>query len=202
MKKLPIDFFDKWAKENKDEGMVKNHFQPVREILKSYLPSKKKFSFVDAGCGNGWLVEYVNQINNCTFCSGVDGSHSMIKKAKLNYPDNIYFESNIESWIPEKTVDFVFSMEVIYYLNNPKKFIENIRNKWLNKNGVFICALDYYFDNKSSHNWSEKYQIKNMTLLSKKEWLQIFSKFFQNVEISQINMKENWQGTLVFKCEK
>ena len=119
MKKNPIQFFDDWAKENKDSGMVKNHFQPVSEILKSYLPSKKKFSFIDAGCGNGWLVEYVNQMNNCTFCSGVDGSNSMIKKARLNYPNNIYFNSNIESWIPEKTVDFVFSMEVIYYLNNP-----------------------------------------------------------------------------------
>lgn len=201
MKKNPIQFFDDWAKENKDSGMVKNHFQPVSEILKSYLPSKKKFSFIDAGCGNGWLVEYVNQMNNCTFCSGVDGSNSMIKKARLHYPDNIYFKSNIESWIPEKTVDFVFSMEVIYYLNNPKKFIKHIRDQWLNKNGVFICALDYYFDNKSSHDWSKKYQIKNMTLLNKKEWFEIFSIFFQNIEISQINMKENWQGTLVFKCK-
>ncbi|MAI88385.1 MAG: nodulation protein S NodS [Candidatus Marinimicrobia bacterium] len=201
MKKNPIQFFDDWAKENKDSGMVKNHFQPVSEILKSYLPSKKKFSFIDAGCGNGWLVEYVNQMNNCTFCSGVDGSNSMIKKARLHYPENIYFKSNIESWIPEKTVDFVFSMEVIYYLNNPKKFIKHIRDQWLNKNGVFICALDYYFDNKSSHDWSKKYQIKNMTLLNKKEWFEIFSIFFQNIEISQINMKENWQGTLVFKCK-
>ena len=95
------------------------------EISLETNSSKKKFSFIDAGCGNGWLVEYVNQMNNCTFCSGVDGSNSMIEKARLNYPDNIYFNSNIESWIPEKTVDFVFSMEVIYYLNNPKNF-ENL----------------------------------------------------------------------------
>lgn len=202
LQKTPIQFFDDWAKENKDEGMVKNHFEPVNKILDLYLPQKKEFSFIDAGCGNGWVVEYVKKMNNCIFSSGVDGSSSMIKKAKLNYPDNVYYMSNIESWIPPKSVDFVFSMEVIYYLTNPKKFIKNIFNNWLNKNGLFICALDYYFENESSHRWSQKYQIKNMNLLSKKEWFEIFSTFFKNIEISQINSKEGWKGTLVFVCKK
>jgi len=202
MKKNPIQFFDDLAKENKDEAMVKNHFEPVNKILDLYLPTKKQFSFIDAGCGNGWVVEYVKKMNNCIFSAGVDGSHSMIKKAKLNNLENFYFVSDIEIWNPSKVVDIVFSMEVIYYLINPKTFIKNIFNKWLKNDGLFICALDYYFENESSHVWYEKYQIKNMNLLSKKEWLEIFSKFFQNIEILQINSKEGWKGTLVFVCKK
>jgi len=94
MKKNPIEFFNEWSKENKDEAMVNNHFEPVNKILNLYLPPphpKKKFSFIDSGCGNGWVVEYVKKMKNCIFSADVDGSHSMIKKAKLNYPEIFFY---------------------------------------------------------------------------------------------------------------
>ena len=41
------------------------------------------YSFIDAGCGNGWLVRYLFENTKCVNGIGVDGSNKMIKKQDL-----------------------------------------------------------------------------------------------------------------------
>ncbi|RPG56563.1 MAG: hypothetical protein CBC56_002660 [Flavobacteriales bacterium TMED96] len=56
LKKPPIDVFDNWVKIGKDDGLEKNHASAVSKMVEYSTSALEKFSFIDAGCGNGWLV--------------------------------------------------------------------------------------------------------------------------------------------------
>ena len=55
----PIVIFGKWAEEGKDLGMEKGHANSVKEMLefacKERADLKQKFSFLDVGCGSGYV---------------------------------------------------------------------------------------------------------------------------------------------------
>ncbi len=50
--KTPIETFSNWVRNGKDDGMEKNHFEPVSKMFDIIVNSKGKFSIIDAGCGN------------------------------------------------------------------------------------------------------------------------------------------------------
>ena len=111
--------------------------------------------------------------------------------------------ADIMSWTPQKKVDLVHSMEVFYYLEDPKKLIDNIYINWLNQDGRLIIGLDFYKENKTSHDWSESCGIKNMKLLSEKEWLKFFKNSgFRSVKTWKCGAKKDWEGTLIITGEK
>jgi hypothetical protein len=56
MKRSPIEVFSEWADLDKDYGMEKNHKESVENMLSFATKQQKPFSFIDAGCGNGWVV--------------------------------------------------------------------------------------------------------------------------------------------------
>ena len=76
--KSPIETFTDWVKSGKDEGMEKNHKEPVKKMIELILLSNKQFSIIDAGCGNGWAVRLISSNKNCLVASGVDGSKLML----------------------------------------------------------------------------------------------------------------------------
>ena len=61
----PIVIFGKWAEEGKDVGMEKGHANSVKEMLEFACKERadlgKKFSFLDVGCGNGWVVRDIGE---------------------------------------------------------------------------------------------------------------------------------------------
>ena len=68
----PIEVFSNWVDIGKDEGMEKNHFKPVIKMI-DLFDTNKEFTCIDAGCGNGWLIKYLSNLNNCKKDLGVDG---------------------------------------------------------------------------------------------------------------------------------
>ena len=58
--KTPIETFSNWVRKGKDDGMEKNHFESVSKMFDLIINSKRKFSIIDAGCGNGWAVRSVS----------------------------------------------------------------------------------------------------------------------------------------------
>ena len=73
--------FDQWAKSGRAELMEKEHSKTVLKFLNS-RKFEKPFSFLDVGCGNGWVVRKISQIQNCKKAIGIDKSKNMIVKAK------------------------------------------------------------------------------------------------------------------------
>ena len=80
-----INLFNKWVDLGKDDGMVINHRPSVDYMISLIPPSKinKQFSFIDIGCGNGWVVKQVASMGKCSCAVGIDGAVNMIKKARL-----------------------------------------------------------------------------------------------------------------------
>jgi trans-aconitate methyltransferase len=197
---IPIDVFNSWVSNGKDEGMEKNHSLAVHSMIQMLIgKSNKQFSFIDAGCGNGWVVRKVNLYDLCSYSIGVDGSKNMIDKAKKIDSTGNYICSDLMKWKPKEKVDFVHSMEVLYYFENPSKLLKHIYDFWLKKEGTLIVGVDFYKENIISHSWPESLNT-TMTLLSKKEWFKCFTQSgFRNVELSQINSSNDFEGTLVIK---
>ena len=198
MKRSPIEVFNEWATLDKDFGMEQNHKRSVENMLTFALKQNNSFSFIDAGCGNGWVVKKVGENQLCNYAVGVDGSDKMIEKAKTLDPSGSYVCADLMSWYPKKPVDIVHSMEVFYYLENPKELIKQIFDSWLNNKGRLIIGLDFYFENKVSHDWSDSCGISNMKLFSENEWLDFFKVVgFQSINSWRFGEKDSWGGTLI-----
>ena len=78
----PIKVFSDWVINGKDEGMQKGHSPAVKNMLEYSTKELADYSFIDAGCGNGWVVRNIGSDPKCKKAIGVDGSLNMIEKAK------------------------------------------------------------------------------------------------------------------------
>ena len=203
IKKSPIEIFSDWVDIGKDDGMEKNHSESVKTMLNIVLKNLEDFTFIDAGCGNGWVVRMVSEMGSCFSAVGVDGSLKMIDKAKSLDNVSKYECAEISVWKPNQKKDIVHSMEVLYYFKDPLVVLKNIYDNWLNINGKFIMGIDFYYENKISHNWPEKTNVDTMTLLSTQEWKNIVSKAgFKNIESRRVGEKNEWKGTLIISATK
>ena len=81
-----VDVFGNWAKQGKYRGMEKGHAAAVKEMLNFAYHERcelgEKFSFLDLGCGNGWVVRQVAENGLCKRAVGVDGAQQMIFNAE------------------------------------------------------------------------------------------------------------------------
>ena len=202
-RRTPTVVFGEWAERGRDEGMAKGHQQAVDHMLEIALNNRKSFSFLDAGCGNGWVVRQVAKHPQCVSASGVDGAKQMIDKAQTYDSKNHYTCANLDNWKPNSAVDIVHSMEVVYYLKDPSAFLENVYNSWISEAGVLIVGLDFYKENTVSHSWPKDCGVSIMHLFSEKHWIELIRKAgFKKVESTRFGVKENWSGTLILRGQK
>ena len=195
-----VQLFNQWVDLGKDTGMEINHTPSVLHML-NLIPKnilESKFNFLDIGCGNGWVVKKMSSFQNCFSSVGLDGAEKMIKKAmsKDSKSEYLVFDiNNIQNY--NQTFDIVFSMEVFYYLKNPKDTINYIFNNLLNKGGFFILGLDHYLENKKSLSWPQDLNL-DMHSYSMFEWEKMIKKAgFNNIALSQFGQKKDWKGTLI-----
>ncbi|HSB83090.1 MAG TPA: class I SAM-dependent methyltransferase [Nitrosarchaeum sp.] len=161
--------FDKWAKSGRDKLMEKEHGKNVIKFLKT-VSFEKPFTFLDVGCGNGWVVRRIAENNYCKIAIGIDKSKNMILQANSN-KKNIkekYIHTDIESLKYKGKFDFIFSMESLYYVNSIDAALKKIY-KLLKPGGEFFCGTDFYSDNIATTKWANMMKIQ-MHLHSKKEW--------------------------------
>ncbi|MBT3579921.1 MAG: class I SAM-dependent methyltransferase, partial [Nitrosopumilus sp.] len=79
--------FDEWAANGKAESMEKGHGVNVLKFLKK-ISFDKPFSFLDVGCGNGWVIKYVSDMSTCKKAIGIDKSEKMIMQANKKINNN------------------------------------------------------------------------------------------------------------------
>ena len=200
------DVFGEWAVQGKDLGMEKGHAAAVQEMLDFALVERermnKKFSFLDLGCGNGWVVRKVSKDSFCSHAHGIDGAKQMIESAKLNGQKDNYILADIENYQPNRKYDLIHSMEVLYYLKDPASIIQKVKDSWLNEAGRFIAGIDLYYENSDSHSWEEKVGTR-MLMLKEKEWVEIFKQTgLKEVKTWRANSSDKWAGTLVLTGKK
>ena len=196
-----VDVFGEWATKGKDEGMEKSHSIHVNEMLDFALgeinDEGKSFDFLDLGCGNGWVVREIVKNPLCYRAVGLDGAENMISKANSLSDGNEYILDDINSFNSTEKYDVIHSMEVLYYLDNPKEVIKKISNSWLEDNGRLIIGIDHYYENTASHSWQDKVGTR-MLMFNEKEWILMFKEAgLQNVQSWRANKSPDWEGTLV-----
>ena len=198
--KEAVEVFDNWAKTDKDEGMKKNHFpafQEIKKIIKEHYQGSPKNKLADIGCGNGWATENLEKENYITQAHGYDGSPNMIKKAQKKHPYIVFSQADLNCWTPNQKFDIIYSMEVIYYLNNPERFIKECYEKWLNPGGMFIAGIDHYDENKESLIWPSDLGVEMQTKTTK-QWKNILEKNqVIQCKTKHFNASKNWKGTLI-----
>jgi len=203
-----ISLFNTWAENGRHDRMAEGHKTAVNQML-AMLEGIKKSSFLDIGCGNGWVVRRVAQFSDCKISYGIDVSNKMIDIARMRSFDEkeLFFCHDWLSWEIEKKIDVIFSMETMYYMPSIVKALRKVFDM-LSNHGVFIMGVDFYEENKSSHSWPEMVGL-GMQLKSINEWKKLFETVgFQKVSIYQLkdkNSDEIWKrdyGTLVIKADK
>ena len=196
--KKATEVFGEWAVKGKDKGMEKSHALPVGAMLDFILPKKNNFTFLDLGCGNGWVVRKVAKNPLCIRAVGIDGAEKMISNAKsLSKDSTEYILADIDTFQSVEKYDVIHSMEVLYYLDNPKEVIKKISKDWLKDNGRLIIGIDHYYENLDSHSWQDKVGTR-MLLLKEEEWLDMFKEAgFKQIESWRANKTSEWEGTLV-----
>lgn len=165
--------FDEWAQNGRAELMEREHSKNVSKFLKT-ISFDKPFSFLDVGCGNGWIVRKIAKEKNCKKVIGIDKSRKMISQAnkkKVSKKEN-FIHTDVQSWKYNRKFDFVFSMESLYYADSIEESLKKIF-KILKPGGQFFCGTDFYTDNKATARWADVMKIQ-MHLHSKKEWKKLF----------------------------
>ena len=203
MTRKATDIFSEWASIGRDEGMQNNHWKAVKNMFQTLNKEQSKpFSFIDAGCGNGWAVREMLKNPLCLNAVGVDGAIEMIERAKKTDPNGNYIYKDLMEWEPKTLVDIVHSMEVIYYFNDPKKLILHMKDKWLKPNGKLIMGLDFYKENSDCHDWPKQLETQ-MTLLSINQWVGLLKNCgLKDVISYQTNTNDSFEGTLVLYAKK
>ncbi len=193
--------FDKWAQNGRAELMEMEHRKNVSKFLQT-ISFDKPFTFLDVGCGNGWVVRKIAKEKNCKKSIGIDISRKMIIQAEKKSDNNkeVFFHTDIESLDYKGKFNFIFSMESLYYADSIEVTLKKIY-KLLKPGGQFFCGTDFYTDNKATARWANIMKIQ-MNIHSNKEW----KKFFQNAgfevktkHIKDLKNKRKWKrevGTL------
>lgn len=193
--------FDRWAQNGRAELMEIEHGKNVSKFLDS-ISFEKPFSFLDMGCGNGWVVRKMSQMGNCKKVIGIDKSKKMIiqAKKKATSKKQSFVHTDIESWKYNGKFDYIFSMESLYYADSIDMALRKIF-KLLKPGGKFFCGTDFYSDNKATARWAGIMKIQ-MHLHSKKEWKKFFKDAGFEVKtkhIKDLKNKKKWKkewGTL------
>lgn len=183
--------FDEWALNGKAESMETEHGKNVLKFLKT-IPFDKPFTFLDVGCGNGWVVRKIAREKNCRKSTGIDKSKKMIMQSKKKTDDSDkeeFIHTDIESMDYKGKFDFIFSMESLYYADSIEIALEKIY-KLLKPGGQFFCGTDFYSDNKATARWEGIMKIQ-MHLHSKKEWKAFFNLTGFEVTTKQIKDPSN-----------
>jgi len=182
--------FDEWAKIGRSELMEKEHSKTVLKFLNS-IRFEKPFSFLDVGCGNGWVVRKISQIKNCKKAVGIDKSQNMITKAKSKKKSSKenYLRTDILSWKFSGKFDYIFSMESLYYSTPMESALKKIY-KLLKPGGDFFCGTDFYSENKATTQWSKMLDI-SLDLRSKNQWKKMFEEIGFKTKTKQVKDNSN-----------
>lgn len=95
---------------------------------------------LDIGCGNGKMLKYLHKsIGGHIY--GFDFSENAIETARLNSTNSMDFRVGVIGEIdyPNESFDMITSMDSIYFANDMKKFVGQVK-KWLKKGGIFFVG--------------------------------------------------------------
>ncbi|TEY71742.1 hypothetical protein BOTCAL_0087g00090 [Botryotinia calthae] len=136
------DFFKAYAQLPRSvHGLEK---APEFQVLRSWLPSLEGLSFLDLGCGFGWMCRWARG-NGAKFVQGTDVSENMLARAR-EYPEDpsiSYCKADLETLqISSNEFHVAYSSLALHYIENLPSLVEQVY-KSLKTGGVFIFSVEH-----------------------------------------------------------
>lgn len=105
------------------------------------IPNKKRLKILDAGCGEGHLIEKLNLKNNTNFYYGVDITEMSLESAKKRCPYAQLYNMNLLNLdFDDESLDIVICSEVLEHVFEYETVLKEL-NRVLKKNGNFIITF-------------------------------------------------------------
>jgi len=109
------------------------------------LMPKGTHQLLDAGCGNGYVSNWLSGLGHKVW--GSDYSESGVELAQNNFPDLNFFQADLLAGppkvIPVGGYDGVVTLEVIEHLFDPEKFLENLYSA-IKPGGFLLLTTPYH----------------------------------------------------------
>ena len=116
------------------------YIENLNKILNELPENKEDNLYVDAGCGTGNLVKLA-QHKSYNFI-GLDLSNEMLKRAKEKGIEDLFKIDITCLPFTENSIDGITSINVLYQLREPKKFLEEARRVLKPKGKIIILTPD------------------------------------------------------------
>jgi len=104
-----------------------------------------KHKILDAGCGNGYVANWLSEKGHQVW--GSDYSESGVEMAQTNFPDLTFFQADLIAGppkiVPVGGYDGIVTLEVIEHLFDPEKFLANLLTA-LKPGGFLILTTPYH----------------------------------------------------------
>jgi len=133
------DLYDEFYADVYDDLLLnpnKNNFE-----IKSITKHIKKGKALDIGSGTG---HHVNALTKRGFdCTGLDASESMIKQARIKFPEQDFVKGNAlkKMTYQPQSFDLITCLYfTVYYIKDKNAFFKNVA-LWLRDGGYFVLHL-------------------------------------------------------------
>lgn len=142
MFKTDSDIYDDFYSDIYDQlvfNNLKDDYE-IGQIINSTKPTKESI-ILDVGSGTGHHVELLNKKGFKAI--GLDNSHSMIEKAKENYPTYDFVEGDVLNAVQFQPQSFTHIMCLyftLYYIKDKMQFFNNCMN-WLMPGGSLVIHI-------------------------------------------------------------
>jgi ubiquinone/menaquinone biosynthesis C-methylase UbiE len=139
------------------------------------MPVESGDTVLDLGSGSGYAARALREAGGAGQAVGLDGAPSMVENAR-EYTDDDAVDFLVGDFdalpFADDSFDHCFSMEAFYYAPDPLHTLAELA-RVLRPGGTFYCAVNYYEENRYSHEWQDGISIP-MTRWSAREYREAF----------------------------
>lgn len=138
-----------WDRDIARPGSFRTHL--ITSALEELLPNLKGKQVLDAGCGNGFFTNWMQQKG--ADVHGVDGSQKMIQLAAANFPDLHFEVADLTQPLQNniKEYDYILANMLLMHMDNIATFLSDARKRLKPDGCLIISVLHPCFNEPTSY---------------------------------------------------
>ncbi len=159
------------AYSQKIEACGDRCFPEIRDRFWTTLGDIGGKTVLDLGCGQGWLTKELT--NRGAVAIGVDGSGSLIERARSQFPELTFLVADLAEGLPDLDIKFDTIISHMVVMDIPEiKTLFNAVSQALQPGGEFFFTLPHpcFFQQKSHQDVSGQWFKKVTNYLTPEVW--------------------------------
>lgn len=153
MEQAEIDYYDRrWSEEDRQSAPpAQTRVRLTKEAVENLQHGNDIHSVVDVGCGNGWILAALSDLNGALDLFGVEPSTVGAENARLRVPNATIETGTLGDSSLIGPFDIAVSSEVIEHVADQRQYLEEIANV-IRAEGFLVLTTpngrfrDTYFD--------------------------------------------------------